>query len=97
MICRFATYEVKKESLPAAIAAVASYVDEVGRKEGGTATYKAYHHEGTGRFTHYMEFRTPSAMDYHQKTAWSKRFHETILPHCLAPPAYATVTPVLGA
>jgi quinol monooxygenase YgiN len=95
MIHRMATFEVRKESLPQALAAIESFLDEVGRKEGGTAAYRSFQHAETPtRFTHYMEFRTPSAADYHRKTAWCKRFVETLYPLCTAEPVTFDVKPV---
>ena len=46
---RFLRYEVRRESLPAALAAIQSFVDEVGRKEGGTARYEAFQDKGRER------------------------------------------------
>lgn len=92
MIVKIARYEVRRESVPQALAAVASFIDEVKRKEGGTARYEAFQHvDEPTRFTHIMAFRTPSAEDYHQKTAWSKRFVETVHPLCVQKPVFETV------
>lgn len=95
MITTLARYQVRKEELPHALAAVKAFVDEVGRKEGGTASYKAYQgKEDPTRFTHVMTFRTPSAQQYHQKTAWHKRFFESLAPMCATPPAFEEVAEV---
>lgn len=92
MIVKLARYEVRKEALAQALPAIRAYVDEVGRKEGGTARYEAYQdrNEPT-RFTHLMAFRTPSAEDYHRKTAWHKRWMETLAPLCSKPPTYEDI------
>lgn len=95
MIRKLANYEVRKEELPMVLEAVRAFVDEVSRKEGGTAAYRAYQHKDEPtRFTHYMEFRTPSAEEYHRKTAWAKRFTETLYPRCVKEPAFVDVEPV---
>lgn len=95
MIRKLATYEVRKEDLPTVLAAVRAFVDEVARKEGGTATYRAYQHKDQPtRFTHFMEFRTPSAEQYHRGTAWVKRFTETLYPLCVHEPVFVDVEPV---
>lgn len=95
MITKLARYQVRKEELPKALAAVKAFVDEVGRKEGGTASYKAYQDKADPtRFTHVMTFRTPSAEQYHQKTAWAKRFAETVHPLCVALPVFDEVVEV---
>lgn len=95
MIVKIARYEVRKEEVPKALAAVQAFVDEVKRKEGGTARYEVFQHkDDPARFTHLMAFRTPSAEDYHQKTAWCKRFVETLHPLCVEKPAFETVTPI---
>lgn len=92
MITRIARYEVRKEAVPQVLDAVRAFVDEVARKEGGTARYEAYQEKGEPtRFTHIMAFRTPSAMEYHQKTAWCKRFVEVLYPLCSAPPVFVDV------
>ncbi|HWG91179.1 MAG TPA: antibiotic biosynthesis monooxygenase [Candidatus Thermoplasmatota archaeon] len=97
MIHRFARFEVKKEHLPAALTAIKAFVDEVGRKEGGTATYKSFQDtEHPTRFLHYMVFRVASAEDYHKKTAWHKRFLETLGPLCTEPYQVAPATLVAG-
>jgi quinol monooxygenase YgiN len=89
MIIRLARYQVRKESIAAAEAATRAFVDEVTRKEGGTARYEAFQDKSEpGRFTHLMAFRTPSAEEYHRKTAWHKAFLATITPLCASPPAY---------
>lgn len=85
-------YEVRKEDVARAIEAVRAFVDEVNRKEGGTASYRVYHHvEPATRFTHVMEFRTPAAEKYHQGTAWAKKFAAAIQPMCVAAPASTDV------
>lgn len=87
-IVRHLAYEVRKDAVAAAVAATTAFVDEVRRKEGGTARYAAFQHkEHPTRFVHTMAFRTPSAEEYHRKTAWAKRFHETLAPLCTTPPA----------
>lgn len=93
MIHRFLTYEVRTEALPQAQALARAFVDEVVRKEGGTAKYQAFQHvDPPTRFTHLMSFRTPSAEEYHRKTAWNKRFTEALAPLCARPPQAADLT-----
>lgn len=95
MIVKLARYEVRKESVAQAAELTRAFVDEVVRKEGGTAKYEAYQHKGDPtRFTLFMSFRTPSAEQYHQKTAWAKAFLEKIGPLCVAPPAFEEITPL---
>jgi quinol monooxygenase YgiN len=86
MTIKLLRYEVRKESIPLAADAARAFVDEVRRKEGGTARYDAYQEKDSGRFVHIMQFRVASAEQYHAKTAWHKRFHETIAPMCTSPP-----------
>ena len=87
-IVRHLSYEVRKDAVPAALAAAAAFVDEVRRKEGGTARYAAFQQKDQPtRFVHTMAFRTPSAEEYHRKTQWHKRFLETLGPLCVSPPA----------
>lgn len=95
MIIKLARYQVKREAIPQALELVRAFVDEVVRKEGGTAKYEAYQHkEDPTRFTHYMVFRTPSAEQYHQKTAWSRAFFEKLSPLCVAPPVFEEISKV---
>lgn len=98
MIEKFARYEVRKEAVPEALKLVAAFVDEVGRKEGGTASYKAWQEaDAPTRFIHHMAFRTPAAEQYHQKTAWAKRFLDGLTPLCVQPPVLSTVKPIVPA
>lgn len=95
MIVKLARYQVKREAVPQALALVRAFVDEVVRKEGGTARYEAYQHkDDPTRFTHLMTFRTPSAEQYHQKTAWSKAFLEKLQPLCVAAPSFEEIAKV---
>lgn len=92
MIHRIETFEVRKESVDAAKKAVLAFADEVGRKEGGTARFEALHEtDRPTRFTLVMAFRVPSAAQYHDGTAWRKRFREAIGPMCSAPPEAKTL------
>lgn len=92
MIRKLVHYEVRKEDLPLVLDAVRAFVDEVARKEGGTARYQAYQHkDAPTRFTHFMEFRTPAAEKYHQTTPWVKRFTETLLPRCTKEPVFSEI------
>ncbi len=87
MIHRFVHFEVRRDSLDEALTAIRSFVDEVGRKEGGTASYDSFQDDAEPtRFTHYVVFRTPAAEAYHRNTAWNKRFTETVGKLCVAPP-----------
>lgn len=94
MITKLAHFEVRREAIPQAVAAVKAFVDEVKRKEGGTARYEAYQSGDGTQFTHVISFRVASAEQYHQKTAWHKRFHETIGPLCTKPFLVTDATPV---
>lgn len=97
-ITRFVRFEVRKEALPQALAAIQAYVDEVNRKEGGTATYRAFQDvDHPTRFTQFMVFRTPAGEEYHRKTAWYKRFNETVGPLCVAPPETTAVRDLMQA
>ncbi len=92
MIRKFARFEVSTENLDATLKVIRAFVDEVGRKEGGTATYHSFQDvDHPTRFTHFMEFRTPAAESYHQKTAWCKRFVDALYPLCTSPPEFSTV------
>lgn len=92
MMHRFVRFEVRKESLPQALDAIKAYVDEVGRKEGGTAFYRSFQDKAhPTRFTHHMAFRTPSAEDYHKKTAWAKTFLAKLQPLLTSGPAQEDV------
>lgn len=94
-IHKLLTFEIRKEALPQALEATRSFVDEVGRKEGGTASYKAFQdHAHPTRFLHLMTFRTPSADEYHHKTAWRKRYVDGLQPHLVAPPQTHVLSPV---
>lgn len=95
MLHRLLVYEVRKESVPQALALTSAFVDEVGRKEGGTARYVAFHETANpGRFVHQVAFRVASAEDYHLKTQWRKRFMEGLLPLCTSPPAMVALSAV---
>lgn len=95
MIVKHARFEVRKESVPQASAAVKAFVDEVTRKEGGTARFEAYQAaEAPTRFVLVMAFRVQSADDYHQKTAWRKRFVEAITPLCTVPLSVEALSPL---
>ena len=81
MITRILRYEVRKEALAPAVEATRAFVDEVNRKEGGVASYKAYQgKEAPTHFLHVMTFRVPSAEQYHKGTAWHKKFRAAIEP-----------------
>jgi quinol monooxygenase YgiN len=95
MIHKFARFQVKRDKLAEAVACVATFVDEVARKEGGTAKYEAFQDAADPtQFTHYMVFRTPSAEKYHQTTPWVKTFVAKLYPLCVEEPAFVDVTPV---
>lgn len=95
MIVKIARYQVRKDAVPQTLAALRAFLDEVERKEGGTARYEAYQgKDDPTRFMHTMVFRTPAAEQYHQKTAWCKRFVETISPLCVEPLAFEEVARV---
>lgn len=95
MLHKLVTFEVRGEALDKALALIRDFVDEVGRKEGGTASYVSLQDmEAPTRFTHYMVFRVPSAEDYHKKTAWHKRFHEQLAPLCTRAPEEQLLRPV---
>jgi len=84
---RIVTFRVKKEHVAAAQNAAKAFVDEVTRKEGGTASYQALQQEDDPtRFVHLVAFRVPTAAKYHDGTAWRKKFLETIGPLCEEPP-----------
>lgn len=88
MITRALRYEVRKEALEQATEATRAFLDEVKRKEGGVASYHCYRAKAAPtRFLHLATFRVASAVDYHQGTAWHKRFLAAIGPLCTAPPA----------
>lgn len=85
---RMLRYQVRRDAVDAARAAAAALADEVGRKEGGTASYRAFQEAADAtRFVHVMSFRTPSAEKYHDGTAWQKRFRDVVRPLCMEPPA----------
>lgn len=95
MIHKFARFQVRRERLDEAVRLVKEFVDEVGRKEGGTATYQSFQEkEEPTRFTHYMVFRTPSAEEYHRGTAWAKKFTAALYPLCVEEPSFVDVVPV---
>jgi len=95
MLHRFLRYEVRREGLADALAATRAFVDEVGRKEGGTASYKAFQDKATPtRFTHVMAFRVANAEQYHRGTPWMKAFLAKVQPLCVAPMAYEDVAEV---
>ena len=95
MIVKVLRYQVRREGIEAALAATRAFVDEVARKEGGTAKYEAFQSkDDPTRFTHLMSFRTPSAEDYHKKTAWNKAFLEKLAPLCAQAPVAEEVVKV---
>lgn len=95
MIVKLLRYRVRKEALPQALDATRAVVDEIVRKEGGTARYEAYQDTAEPtRFTHLMVFRTPSAEEYHRKTAWNQRFQTTLASLCTEPPTTETLSRV---
>jgi quinol monooxygenase YgiN len=88
MIVKVLRYQVRREAAAAALEATRVFVDEVVRKEGGTAKYEAFQQkDDPARFTHVMTFRTPSAEEYHRKTSWNKAFAEKLAPLLTAPAA----------
>ena len=92
---RLVHYRVKKEAIAKVIEATNAFVDEVGRKEGGTASYQALQQEDDAtRFVHWMAFRVPSAAKYHEGTAWRKRFVELVTPLCEEPPRVVDLKPL---
>lgn len=95
MLHRVLRFEVKREGLADAIAAVQTLVDEVGRKEGGTAVFQAFQDkDAPTRFTLWMAFRVPTALNYHQGTAWQKAFLAKMGPLFVAPPVATELTPI---
>lgn len=95
VIERFVRYEVRKEALDEAVRLAAALVDEVQRKEGGTASYKVWQEVAhPTRFLHHVVFRTPAAEQYHGKTAWRKRFDEALRPLCAQEPVAVDVRAV---
>ena len=95
MIIKLARYRVNKGAEAQAAALAKAFVDEIVRKEGGTAKYEAFQGKADPtRFVHVMSFRTPSAEQYHQKTAWAKTFSEKLAPLCAEPLAYEEMTPL---
>lgn len=95
MLHRLLRYEVRKDALPDALAATRAFVDEVGRKEGGTASYKAFQDKAAPtRFTHLMAFRVANAEQYHKATPWMKAFLAKVQPLCVAPFAYEDLAEV---
>jgi len=97
MIHKLVSYQVRKDVVPQALAAVRAFADEVNRKEGGTAKYEAWQgKEDPTRFTHHMAFRTPSAEKYHQTTPWCKAFVAALHPLCVEQPVSFEVLPVMG-
>lgn len=95
MLHRFLRYEVRREALDDALAATRAFVDEVGRKEGGTASYKAFQDKShPTRFTHVMSFRVASAQQYHQGTPWMKAYSAKMQPLLAQPFVYEDVTEV---
>lgn len=98
MLHRFVRFEVRKDALPQALDAIRAFVDEVGRKEGGTATYRSFHDKAEPtRFTHYAVFRTPSAEQYHRGTPWMKAFMAKLEPLCTQKPSATDVDEVAPA
>lgn len=97
VIHKLMRYKVRRADLDAVLALVASFVDEVGRKEGGTALYRALQHgDDPTRFTHYMVFRTKSAEDNHHKQPWTRAFHQKLAPLCEEAPQTLDAKPVGG-
>lgn len=95
MIHKFARFQVKTGKVDEALGLIKDFVDEVGRKEGGTATYTSFQDKDEPtRFTHYMAFRTPSAEEYHRGTAWVKKFVAALYPICEKEPTFTEVVPV---
>lgn len=95
MIVKLARFEVRKDAVDAAVAAIKTFVDEVTRKEGGTASYKSFQEKADPtRFTHHMAFRTPSAESYHQGTPWAKAFTAKLHPLCVEPPTLVEVVEI---
>lgn len=90
MIHKFGRFRVKKEKLADAVASIEEFVDNVARREGGVVMYRAFQDkDDPTRFTHYMIFRTKSAEDNHQKTAWMKAFVAALYPLCSEVPTFA--------
>ena len=96
MMHRIETFEVRKEVLDEARKLVVAYADEVGRKEGGTASFVALQEtDHPTRFALVMAFRVPSAAQYHDGTAWAKRFREAMAPLCVRAPEARALAPVV--
>jgi quinol monooxygenase YgiN len=97
MMHQIVTFEVKREGIEAARTAVATYADEVTRKEGGTAFFHAYQEsEKPSRFVLVMGFRVASAVQYHEGTAWAKKLREALAPLLLAPMESRALTALSG-
>jgi (4S)-4-hydroxy-5-phosphonooxypentane-2,3-dione isomerase len=97
MMHRIETFEVRREHVDAARKLVAAFADEVGRKEGGTASFLALQQaDAPTRFVLVMAFRVPSAAQYHDGTAWGKRFRAELAPLCSQPVEARAMEPVQG-
>ena len=97
MMHQMVTFEVRREGVDAVRAALAAYADEVKRKEGGTAFFHAYQDEKTPtRFVLLMAFRVASAAQYHEGTAWAKKFREGAAPHLVGAMETRALAPVAG-
>lgn len=94
-IHKLTTYRVHKGDVDKARALVAAFVDEVGRKEGGTGKYEAWQDVADPtRFTHHAVFNAPAGEKYHASTPWMKKFNEAMAPLYEAPPQTSEVKPV---
>lgn len=96
MIIKLAHIEARRDALPQTLEALRALVDEVGRKEGGTASFKAYHaKDEPTRILLHMSFRTPSAEQYHRGTPWMKAFLAKLAASGIAAPTYVDLVEVL--
>lgn len=84
---QLATYQIRREALPAVLAAIREFVAYVKANENDTTLrYEAWQEkDDPTKFTHIFTFRDQAAEDRHSESAAVKKFSGILYPQCLEP------------
>ena len=86
VIHKTATFQVRRERLDTAAAAIREFVDYVRANEPGTLRYDSFQQrDDPTKFVHVFTFWDAKAEDIHSSSAAVKRFTDVLYPLCVEP------------
>ena len=92
MLTKLVRYQVRRDAVDAARAAILKFADEVRRKEGATARFDVFQETADPtRFFHVVAFRAAAGEKYHEGTAWRKAWLAAVEPLCLEKPVATAI------